>query len=419
MASGREGVLHAEPSFSSNVDRNASDQWRDAQPAPSGNQPTTVRTIQIDMDVRPNKLRWVQADDGNLYLVYNLFITNWSDFDLTLTALDIEDATTGALLLRYDAKALEDPFRQRSTRLVASQASPTNRVLRSGRTAIMTVGVPFDPTKSKPSRIQHRLRFAERPDLRVILDSGSYSIELTSLSATTSVETSRPLVIGNPLRGGPWRCANGLGYGNGHSAIYASRTARLRVPQRFGCDFFKVDSGGNVLPSPFPDLIAADMFYGCGESVIAVADATVASTRNDIPEGVPQADGSEKMPVPLTEATISGNVVVLELGDGRFAFYAHLQPGSLRVRPGQRVRKGQILAKLGMSGSAVGPHLHFQISDRPQLNGGEAVPFEYESYTFAGRGKPDPSARKTIKRAIPLDNSIMIFEDREIKQREP
>jgi hypothetical protein len=53
------------------------------------------------------------------------------------------------------------------------------------------------------------------------------------------------------LRGGPWRCGNGLAFDNAHAAVYPFRVAQLRVPQRFGCDFLKTDSAGSMLPNRF------------------------------------------------------------------------------------------------------------------------------------------------------------------------
>lgn len=50
---------------------------------------------------------------------------------------------------------------------------------------------------------------------------------------------------------------------------------------------------------------------------------------------------------------------MLDLGDNRHAFYGHLLPGSLRVKPGDRVRRGQVIGRLGNSGNSTGPHLHF------------------------------------------------------------
>ena len=62
--------------------------------------------------------------------------------------------------------------------------------------------------------------------------------------------------------------------------------------------------------------------------------------------------------------------------DGTMAVYAHLQPNSIKVRPGQLVATGQWLANSGNTGFSTGPHLHFVI----QLNAGmslESIPFRF------------------------------------------
>lgn len=373
--------------------------------------PVAYRTLQIDTDVRPAPLQFVRADDGNRYLAYNLFAANWGGEDLRLARLDVEDEASGRVLVSYDATALENPYRQRSTQWVEGQASPENRALKAGRTAVFTIAVRLEEGTSPPAAIRHRLLFEPDSRLRLIRDDGSLSEELVSVSAPLRIDGPAPLVIGAPLRGGPWRCGNGLGLTSDHGAIYASRTARLRVPQRFGCDFLKVDPQGNILPNPFPNEITAGMFYGYGEDVLAVAKARVIEVRDGIPEGVPQADGSVRMPVPYTEDTGPGNRVVLDLGGGRFAFYAHFQPGSIPVRRGDRVREGQLLGKVGMAGNATNPHLHFHVGNGPALNGSDGMPYVFRSYTLNGRGRPggDGIQAQSISRAVPLQNSIMTF----------
>jgi murein DD-endopeptidase MepM/ murein hydrolase activator NlpD len=87
--------------------------------------------------------------------------------------------------------------------------------------------------------------------------------------------------------------------------------------------------------------------------------------------------------VPLEQA--SGNHVTLDLGDGRFAFYEHLQSGSIRVRQGDRVRAGQIIARLGYSGSSSsGPHLHFHVADASSDLGAEGIPFVFTGFDHLG-----------------------------------
>jgi hypothetical protein len=368
-----------------------------------------IRTLQIDAEARPGIGQFVTADDVQ-HLVYNLYITNWNDQDLRFAAVEMVDAATGQRLARFDRQALEDSFRLRTTRQISGKATPANRLLPSGRTAIISLEVKLPPGASLPGAVRHRIEFESDPNLQLIQDDGSLSSELVSFSEPMSINRRPPPIIDAPLRGGPWRCGNGLNFRNSHSSIYASnKIARLHVPQLFGCDFFKVDANGNQLPSPFPDIISSSMFYGYGADVIAVADGRVVKIHDGIPENVPQVDGRVIMPVPLTDATVAGNMVALKIGERQYAFYAHLQPGSLRVKVGDRVRKGQLLGKLGNSGNSAGPHLHFHVGIGPELNSYDAVPHVYRSYRLSGHGKPDPAKRRRIEFKVPTDNAMVTF----------
>ena len=99
------------------------------------------------------------------------------------------------------------------------------------------------------------------------------------------------------------------------------------------------------------------------------------------------------MPVPVTNATVAGNVVALKIAPARFAFYAHLQPRSIRVRPGQRVKKGPGLGLLGNSGNSVGPHLHFHVGTENDLNATVAAPYVFERFHVLGPGPRAHSSR--------------------------
>ncbi len=56
-----------------------------------------------------------------------------------------------------------------------------------------------------------------------------------------------------------------------------------------------------------------------------------------------------------------GNYVVIKHNDSNFTLYGHLQDDSITVETGDTVCKGQILGKMGQTGNAYGPHLHFEI----------------------------------------------------------
>ena len=67
-----------------------------------------------------------------------------------------------------------------------------------------------------------------------------------------------------------------------------------------------------------------------------------------------------------------GNGLVLVHPDGWETQYCHLKRGSLRVRTGDRVVRGQVLGQIGLSGRTQFPHLHLSV----RKDGGVADPFD-------------------------------------------
>ncbi|MGB7738894.1 MAG: peptidoglycan DD-metalloendopeptidase family protein [Steroidobacteraceae bacterium] len=74
------------------------------------------------------------------------------------------------------------------------------------------------------------------------------------------------------------------------------------------------------------------------------------------------------------------NFVQIMHDDGTYAIYAHLQLDTVRVKPGQRVARGEYIANSGNTGFSSGPHLHFVVLHNVGLRS-ESVPI-----TFAGLG---------------------------------
>jgi murein DD-endopeptidase MepM/ murein hydrolase activator NlpD len=73
-----------------------------------------------------------------------------------------------------------------------------------------------------------------------------------------------------------------------------------------------------------------------------------------------QAEGMAK-----GSAFLAGNYVVIRHPWGEYSLYAHMKPGSARVKPGQTVKAGEVIGQVGSSGSSTEPHLHFQVCDGP------------------------------------------------------
>ncbi|MFF4020247.1 M23 family metallopeptidase [Streptomyces sp. NPDC001843] len=133
-------------------------------------------------------------------------------------------------------------------------------------------------------------------------------------------------------------------------------------------------------------------FPAFGAPLLAVADATVVRatdaqrdhlSRTSLPALLYLTFLEEAVRALFGVKRIVGNHVVLDLGEGTYAMYAHVQRGSLAVREGDRVRAGQTLARCGNSGNSTEPHLHFQLMDGPDPDTARGIPF-----TWRGIGVP-------------------------------
>jgi murein DD-endopeptidase MepM/ murein hydrolase activator NlpD len=105
-------------------------------------------------------------------------------------------------------------------------------------------------------------------------------------------------------------------------------------------------------------------------------------------------------PPPATFETAAGNYVIVDIGNKKYACYAHMVPGSVRVKKGDTVREGQVLGRMGNSGNSDLPHLHFQVvTDTPSFLAAEGYPHVYRSFdeiggvnlTLIGERQSDPA----------------------------
>nr|WP_244183553.1 M23 family metallopeptidase [Xanthomonas codiaei] len=121
--------------------------------------------------------------------------------------------------------------------------------------------------------------------------------------------------------------------------------------------------GGHFSHADLPNWYAVDFTLPQGTPVLAAREGVVMELRQDV------TDGSADDP-----AAGGGNLVRLLHADGSMALYAHLAPGGVAVRLGQRVDTGERLGASGNTGYSTAAHLHFSV----QRNAGlqlVSVPF--------------------------------------------
>jgi murein DD-endopeptidase MepM/ murein hydrolase activator NlpD len=81
----------------------------------------------------------------------------------------------------------------------------------------------------------------------------------------------------------------------------------------------------------------------------------------------------------------AGNHVLIDLGHGEYVLLAHLQPGSLAVKPGEVVKPGQPLGRCGNSGNTSEPHIHMHLQNSPAPLEGDGLPAFFEDVLVDGK----------------------------------
>jgi len=334
--------------------------------------------INIEAPVIPTPVR----GNGKTYLVYELNVTNLGASALTLVRLDVysNEKKTSILTSYLGPRLIECLFNPK----VADELRD-KRVISGGKRAVIYLWVTVDKAAISPNRLRHRLLFRSAG---VVGKSDHTLIK----EAWVNIANEPALVIGPPLRGGWWVAFNGPSNNSDHRRALIPTGDKWRIPQRFAIDWGKADGNGKLLQG---DAAENSSYYSYGAEVIAVADASVTGVRDGLPENTPLSD---KPAVPFSLFSAPGNYILLDLGMKRYALYAHLKPGSLRVKVGDRVVRGQVIGLVGNSGNATGPHLHFQVGDLNTPLLGEGLPYLIDEFEVMSNVKPRATPKGANRR---------------------
>jgi hypothetical protein len=230
----------------------------------------------------------------------------------------------------------------------------------------------------------------------------------------SNVSNTKLIKLGRPLRQGPWAAVYDPSWQRGHRRVYYTVNGVARIPGRFAIDFIKMDSQGQYAKG---DENIIENWYGYGNDVLAVSDGVVASMRDSFPESATLSEHPQYF-----ADKASGNYISLKIGDDKFVFYEHLKPGSILVKPGEKVKGGDVIGSLGFTGQTTGPHLHLHVADKDSLLGAEGLPFVFDNFTLLGRysdfdnfGKrpwsPGDSS-SVIANEMPPSNSVIKFSEK-------
>jgi murein DD-endopeptidase len=331
--------------------------------------------------------------DGKWHIVYELHLNNMDRWEHTLTKVEAISADAAArTLVAYSGAELESAMARPGMPGAGEKSK-----IGPGMMAVVYVWATFDSPEAVPAAVKQRLT----------VKVGTYPEELTIETAATPVGRGA-VAITSPLRGDHWLAANGPSNSSGHRRALIPIDGHAAIGQRFAIDWVRLRDDGKTYQGDEKD---NKNYYAYGTEALAVADGVVTETKDGIPENIP---GPESRAVPITLETVGGNHVIIDIGGGHFAFYAHLQPGSLRVKLGDKVRRGQVVGLVGNSGNSTEPHLHFHMENATSPLGAEGLPYALPAFEVVGKGWTwKPSDQKgpaeLHKNEIPTENEVVNF----------
>lgn len=342
------------------------------------------------------------GSDGHVHLVYELGMTNFSSADISVEKIEV--LGDGVVLQTLDTATVAKRLQPGGSRESTGSFSKSTH-------ALLFLNVMLSAGATVPQKLSHRIA------VRVSAAPPGQQ-ELNEDGGVTTVDRQSVVTIGPPLQGDRYISADSCCDAVRHTRAALPVNGRVWVAQRYAVDWEQLNAEGRIYTGPQEKLESYTIF---GQPVLAVADAVVASITDGEPEQTPG-----RFPSGITLDAADGNSVILDLGEHRYALYAHLQPGSIRVKPGERVTRGQILGLVGDSGNSIVPHLHFQVMDRPSSLASNGLPYEISGFQVTGatpgtkafdeaesKGTPLAvalfSPSRVVKDAMPLDQLIISF----------
>ena len=339
----------------------------------------------------------VKGSDGNYHLVYELVLTNTSPGTATVESVKTIDAKSGEVV---DTLAGADVAAR--TTLLNGSLDPVRKI-GSAQVAVLYLDATFEGLREVPKEIEHRVKTGfDLPPGALFPDA------TTDTGARTRVSNRRPVVIDPPLRGKNWVAANGCCTVSTHRGAVGAFDQRLLAAERYAIDWIRTDEEGHiVVPSESTNLKDYPEY---DQPILSVKGGKVVKAVDRYPDLEP---GVRDPDYTLEDAP--GNHVIVDIGGGRYAIYAHLVPGSVTVQEGEHVGRGEVLGRLGNSGNSGAPHLHFHVMDAPTpLGADHNLPYVIDSFRYQGYIGDDltphllknPQPRED---ELPLNQSLVDF----------
>ena len=311
----------------------------------------------------------VLGSDDRYHLLYELQLTNALGSPADLRSVTVLEAENGKTLLTLNAaEIIKGDYLDTLDRQLATS---TMFAPFEGRVLILNLSIESGGSITRD--LTHRFEvagtnpFDHQP---TVFDHGGGSV---------SIFVREHPVLLPPVEGSGWLASDGCCGPTGHINALIDLNGKLQGAERFAIDWIKIGPDGRIVSG---DRTKPANWLGYGSKILAAGDGVVTEASDDQPDQVP-----DTMPTDLPFSKLAGNHVVVGMDGGYSAAYAHLKPGSVRVKVGEKVRAGELIGLLGNSGASLAPHLHFHIVNGQSATTSDGYPYVIKSFDLAAQSE--------------------------------
>jgi hypothetical protein len=303
------------------------------------------------------------VQDGSTRLVYEMVITNLSNNKYVLDAVE---AKAGTAQFTFSALA-------GMTVRLGARGQPEgaeDRTIDGGRSVIVFLLLDLGNSKA-PSTIEHTLHIVD--------DKGdAHAVVLAPLV----VSNESPIVVSPPLHG-DWIAGDSVNNkpDAAHRRAVLVDGGHAWLAQRYAIDWVQYQTVDGVRTTWKGPEDRNDSYFCYNQPIYSVATGKVVDIADGLPENVPH---SGKYAIATDFNNAAGNHIVAEIAPNRYVLYAHMRPGTVQVKVGDTVKVGDILGRVGNTGSSTEPHLHMHIDNQPSFLAGNGMPYEFTQGSESG-----------------------------------
>ncbi len=341
------------------------------------------------------------VQDGSRRLVYEMLITNFSKSAYVIDAID---TAAGAAKFNVNGAPLAAMIFHLG--VDAPKESPANRTIEGGRSILIYFLLDIGKNAA-PSALRHSLH---------VLDDKGGAHDIAIAPLPVSGET--PIVVAPPLRG-DWIAGDSVNNGPdaAHRKTVLIEGGHPWLAQRYAIDWVQYQTIDGVRTTWKGPEDKNESYFCYDQPIYSIAAGKVVDMADGLPENVPH---SGKYAIPIDFNNAAGNHAVVQIAPHRYVLYAHMRPGTVKVKIGDRVRVGEIIGHVGNTGSSTEPHLHMHIDDQPSFLAGNGVPYEFTRGEASGPVEANVSSpgaitfgpigpQKPFRNDYPAENALVTF----------